>query len=299
MKNLKIDFLKVFGIIMMIMIVSFVMIGCDNPSGGGKDDDNDTPINDTPINNGDNPTDTPDDPADPVYFTVRFDSNGGSSVNPIENIEPGNTITLPSEPKRIDGYDFDGWYTDNNTFANAFTSATAVNADIIVYAKWTKIVYAIGDTGPAGGLIFYVNPTAVSDGWEYLEAAPKSAEFEAQWGRLSSVGTQTGIGTGITNTPLMVEKSPYTNYTAYQCADLVVDELFDDWFLPSKDELNLMHDNLHLYGKGEFEDDAYWTSSEDNDGDAVQKAWYHYFSNDFQNVIGKNRSQFVRAIRQF
>jgi DUF1680 family protein len=32
--------------------------------------------------------------------------------------------------------------------------------------------YSPGDTGPAGGLIFYVNPNHVADGWRYLVAAP-------------------------------------------------------------------------------------------------------------------------------
>jgi uncharacterized repeat protein (TIGR02543 family) len=127
MKNLKIDFLKVFGIILMIMIVGFVMIGCDNPSGGGKDKD--IPIIDTPINNGDNP------PADAVTYTVTFDSNGGSAVDAIP-VEPGNTITLPAEPTKI-GYEFSDWYTDNGTFTNQFTASTTISADITVYANWT------------------------------------------------------------------------------------------------------------------------------------------------------------------
>ena len=32
--------------------------------------------------------------------------------------------------------------------------------------------YALGDTGPAGGFIFYENPNYAADGWRYLEAAP-------------------------------------------------------------------------------------------------------------------------------
>ncbi|GHU30912.1 hypothetical protein FACS1894172_04920 [Spirochaetia bacterium] len=36
-------------------------------------------------------------------------------------------------------------------------------------------VYKIGDTGPAGGLIFY-NKGDYSDGWRYLKAAPANTE---------------------------------------------------------------------------------------------------------------------------
>ncbi len=72
---------------------------------------------------------------DPLTYTVTFDSNGGSAVDPITNITIGATITLPAAPTR-EGYTFDGWYTDNTTFANAFTEATPVTADVTVYAKW-------------------------------------------------------------------------------------------------------------------------------------------------------------------
>ena len=42
--------------------------------------------------------------------------------------------------------------------------------------------YAPGDTGPAGGLIFYVNPNYATDGWRYLEAAPFDQSAGAKWG---------------------------------------------------------------------------------------------------------------------
>jgi len=39
-------------------------------------------------------------------------------------------------------------------------------------------IYQIGDTGPAGGIVFY-DRGFISDGWRYLEATPASAEFTA------------------------------------------------------------------------------------------------------------------------
>ena len=39
-----------------------------------------------------------------------------------------------------------------------------------------------GDVGPAGGLIFYVNPNYAADGWRYLEAAPFDQSAGAKWG---------------------------------------------------------------------------------------------------------------------
>jgi hypothetical protein len=35
---------------------------------------------------------------------------------------------------------------------------------------------------------------------------------------------------------------------------------YTDWFLPTKEELGLMYENLHAEGKGEFQADKYWSS---------------------------------------
>jgi uncharacterized repeat protein (TIGR02543 family) len=72
---------------------------------------------------------------DPTTYTVTFDSNGGSLVTAISGISSGSTISLPGNPTK-DAYTFAGWFKDNNTFQNEFTSSTAIIADITVYAKW-------------------------------------------------------------------------------------------------------------------------------------------------------------------
>ena len=46
----------------------------------------------------------------------------------------------------------------------------------------SRVEYAIGDTGPAGGFIFYENPNYKVDGWRYLEAAPIDQSAGAKWG---------------------------------------------------------------------------------------------------------------------
>ncbi|CAM4181603.1 InlB B-repeat-containing protein [Erysipelothrix inopinata] len=70
-----------------------------------------------------------------VYYTVSFDSKGGSSIDPQTVLE--NTVaTQPTQPIR-DGYVFVGWYTDE-TYMTEYNFATAVTADITLFAKWNK-----------------------------------------------------------------------------------------------------------------------------------------------------------------
>ncbi len=68
--------------------------------------------------------------------TVTLESNGGSTENAIIVDNGGRVTTLPTPTKS--GYTFGGWYTDNSTFNNRFTTSTTVNDDITVYAKWVS-----------------------------------------------------------------------------------------------------------------------------------------------------------------
>ena len=69
-----------------------------------------------------------------VEYSVYFDSNGGSSVDPI-TANFGETITAPTAPEK-EGYTFDGWYLDNNTFLNEFEFNTMPDTNPTLYAKW-------------------------------------------------------------------------------------------------------------------------------------------------------------------
>jgi uncharacterized repeat protein (TIGR02543 family) len=269
---------NVIGIIIMVMMIGLLLAGCENPSSSGSKDD--------------------DDKDEVVMYTVTFDSNGGSSVSD-KTVESGGTISLPAEPTKA-GYDFRGWYSDNNTFATAFTSSTTVNSDITVYAKWIK-VYEIGDTGPAGGLIFY-KKEAVSDNWQYLEAAPASTEVSAAWGANGTEigGTQQEIGTGKANTALIVtalDNLGETGKAAQICDELNVNG-FDDWFLPSVGELALIRNNLYTAGLGGFDVNSRFSSTEDG----ASSAYVYLFDlNQSDSYSHKNPSTQckVRAIRQF
>jgi len=72
--------------------------------------------------------------------TITFESNGGSPVNSISNVE-GTAISAPVAPTK-EHYTFAGWYSDA-ALKNAYSFTTQPAEDITLYAKWTPVVYEI------------------------------------------------------------------------------------------------------------------------------------------------------------
>ncbi len=158
------------------------------------------------------------------------------------------------------------------------------------------VVYAIGDTGPSGvGIVFYVT----DGGLHGLEAAPVD-QTSAAWSNVTTavIGTTAfEIGTGSANTALIIAQAGHTASAALICRNYRADEE-GDWFLPSKDELNLMYVNLHNQAPpvGGFADEGYLSSSEIDS----LTAWLQDFAFGDQIDGSKNSSTFrVRAVRAF
>lgn len=185
---------------------------------------------------------------------------------------------------------------------------TAADLQTTVTYAVTVVGYALRDTGPAGGLIFYINTNYATDGWKYLEAAPSATDTSAlAWSSAIGdllVGTQTAIGTGLDNTVAVVDALAEEGEAAEYCSLLIVND-YSDWFLPSLNELNLMYTNLYSAGVGDFTHNIntyYWSSSEEDDGNA----WFIDFGDGAgsgdQAFTGKNfdlANYRVRAARAF
>jgi uncharacterized protein (TIGR02145 family)/uncharacterized repeat protein (TIGR02543 family) len=74
-------------------------------------------------------------------FTVKFNSQGGSSVDSIK-ANFGDKITAPPSPTRT-GYTFDGWYKEA-ACTNLWDFSTAsVAADMTLFAKWTGSTFTV------------------------------------------------------------------------------------------------------------------------------------------------------------
>lgn len=166
--------------------------------------------------------------------------------------------------------------------------------------------YALGDRGPAGGFIFYVNPNYETDGWRFLEAAPGDLG-EMTWGTIDfSVqgASGTAVGTGKQNTIDIVNSDPSDATAADACANynVVKDGVtYDDWFLPSRDELEEIFTNLRLKHIGNFyvnennEYEAYWTSSQADS----EQCWGKCFETLITMGGPKEFPLYVRPVRAF
>ncbi len=97
----------------LCLCIGFAACG-ENNAGGGSDDDT-------------------------VYYTVTFDSQGGSAVESQE-ILAGNPARAPVSPAK-DNFNFNGWYKSADEDAALWNFATdRVNEDITLYAHWEAIV---------------------------------------------------------------------------------------------------------------------------------------------------------------
>ena len=131
--------------------------------------------------------------------------------------------------------------------------------------------YNIGDIGPEGGFIFFVDELDEYNNWDYLEAAPYGwYDYDndpyLEWdGNMDFVyETYTFIGSGEFNTDVVMPIKRYSPSAVQVCYDHCVTvngEIIDDWFLPSRDELNQMYNNLYLFGIGGLSSNSYWSSS--------------------------------------
>ena len=69
-------------------------------------------------------------------YTVTFDSQGGTSLNPATGITLGSLVDYAPSPLKA-GYTFGGWYREATCTNQWSFGIHTVSADITLYAKWT------------------------------------------------------------------------------------------------------------------------------------------------------------------
>lgn len=178
--------------------------------------------------------------------------------------------------------------------------------------------WKVGSEGPGGGYIFYYSEKGfpIYEGkhkliCHYLECSLKSLG-DMHWCpcpyyskkngyRYCTVTTNNGIGDGKQNTISIIAASHFggsvttSNCAAKACAAYSTEKTkAGEWYLPSKDELDLIYKNL--VKTGIIKSDAWhWSSSQGS----LYSAWYQRFSDGAQDNLKRNFNLCVRAVRAF
>jgi hypothetical protein len=157
-----------------------------------------------------------------------------------------------------------------------------------------------------GGKVFYIlqpnDPGYDANTPHGLIAAPSDIPYGTYKifpSCYASYGTSTALGTGAANTTKILACTA-DNENAAKLVDALTDGGYSDWYLPSKDELNLLYLNRISAGNN-FASNEYWSSSElyQWNYSSYEAAWYQFFTDGSQSITGKGYQKGVRAIRSF
>lgn len=168
-------------------------------------------------------------------------------------------------------------------------------------------LYSVGDVGPGGGIVFYVDPAGFAcgpsrgDTCTYLEAAQASAETEITWAATENQSSEVpgaddvAVGAGYKNSLAVADQTGNTlidSAAAHALAHTA--NGFDDWFLPSKHELGHLYEQRGVVGG--FLPASYWSSSEYNAYDAWSRQFVAgYYSYDSKASVSGFRVRPIRA----
>jgi hypothetical protein len=151
--------------------------------------------------------------------------------------------------------------------------------------------YSIGDVGPGGGTVFFVDSFNEYP-FDYMEAAA-SENVPAKWCTSSFstriLGTSTEFGTGYFNTMFMFARCT-TSISVNGGGGK------NDWFVPSADEMNALKFNLYIPGRISLSAGFYCTSS------MYDNLVNMYYLDATRNITGNMSSDSecnVRLVRKF
>ncbi|GAB6091086.1 Lcl domain-containing protein [Spirochaeta dissipatitropha] len=158
--------------------------------------------------------------------------------------------------------------------------------------SFTVYHYVVGDSGPAGGIIFYIDEANEYD-WTYLEswtADEEGGTFQWKTSNTDTPGTSVELGSGYRNT---YEAMTGPEHPAAETARNADHGGYSDWFLPSRIELIILQPrNVFIGG---FLSEHYWTSSEVD----TNRAYSVNFSNGYYSSDFKGQNRHLRVIRSF
>ena len=156
--------------------------------------------------------------------------------------------------------------------------------------------YTIGQQ-VEGGVVYYIfqpGDHGYIPGFQIcLIVSLEDRSAGVQWspGYAVTTATATGIGYGLANTLAILDNHLSVEWYAAKLCSYTPDSGYNDWYLPTTDEMKKLVQNRALTGLGNLNKD-YWTSSEMSEQYATV-----VYSDMETNSIQKNQSYAVRAIR--
>ena len=191
-----------------------------------------------------------------TFYTVTFESNGGSSVTSKQTI---GYVARPTDPTKED-YEFAGWYLDPE-LTNEFSFKDKIGENITLYAKWvTPSLNPIDNPGD--------NPES--------QATTYTVKFESNGG--SAVADKTTVDGKIT-APTNPERSKYNFEGWYKDAELTLPFDFN----------STITSNITLYAKWNHIDDATY-----NEGTFSSEAVDPYIlAIDFSSLTVANANEYA------
>lgn len=221
-----------------------------------------------------------------TFYDVIFNVDGDTTIVPSQSVRNRTYASKPAKDPVSNYKLFKFWSEQKNGDTEFNFETAAITSDKTLYAVWEDDIYHVGGRGPAGGYIFYDCDADNSDGnsdglissicgWRYLEAAPGDLKGTYKFGAYkvndttyANIGTYQEIGKGKENTEalLRVLTGAETAVINCKCYSIVVDgKTYNDWFLPSIDELDKMYFVLRKANISSFADEDplfYWSSTE-------------------------------------
>lgn len=212
-------------------------------------------------------------------------------ITALEGGAPGTNVTTTA-PTLLD--DINAGYSEGTTWINVTSQQAYILVDSTAgSAIWKRITtaYAVGQIGPAGGIVISIDNDTGTEGIEVSPVDLGPAEWGCQGTNITGAdGTE--IYAGFSNTADIIADC-VTIGIAARLADSYSLNGFDDWVLPSRDTLSELYTQRNLVGG--LGSNSYWSSTEID----ANNANTHDFVGGTTTTSNKNTLHSVRAIRSF
>jgi len=216
----------------------------------------------------------------------------------IEQLKTGSNYRDESSPEDITDAELESCYNSISDIIKTFkfteTASTALAVGDSYGGGVIAYIFAEGDIGyvqgEQHGLIAATSDQTIGGSGTVVYSNVTTLIGPAAQG--------TAIGTGKTNTDAIMGQAGCESGAAYLCYNLN-EGGYDDWFLPSKDELKKLYVNRALIGN--FSLNYYWSSTESPEDQDLNNSFAYLMEFNYGIMLETTKIFFspVRAVRYF